>query len=244
MRLTGNIGESASIVCLTPLYHFSSDAPELIIDPVMRVRRLDDCLTIPFDNEVAKHLQVYEPKYIFWHDGSGQIRIQELLRVKNFQELYELFFSPTAKLFALLRLFKPGRLRAGDTFVLWRAEKGGSENWGTLGYGRASAMVVDYHVLASQITSYLLNSTEVPFFRAFRENLAPLLEDISSFPCVQTALLLYGEDNGEQSDVVAAVTALEALLTKKEETERFTEGVQFLQATEQFRVKFGAMDYS
>ncbi|MGC1660875.1 MAG: hypothetical protein WA737_12760, partial [Candidatus Acidiferrales bacterium] len=65
-----------------------------------------------------------------------------------------LFLGPTQKFFQLLRLFKPGRLRAGETFILRVDKSGDCETWHTLGSGRASAMAIDYSVIASQEVSY------------------------------------------------------------------------------------------
>jgi hypothetical protein len=226
-------GDSAPFLSVTPLYNFSSDVTELFIDTGIRVCRFDDCLTIPFDEAIAKHLQVHEPDYLLWHDPllSGDIFTEDFLQSyaalkggnqEKRWEFLELFIASTRKLFGLMRLFKPGRLRGGETFVLFRNSGDDNRRWNTLGTGRASMMVVDYTALAAQETSYVLLSTEIPFLQAFRESLVPLLRQMTSFPTVETALHLYGADNGERLDVVGAVTALEALLTKKEETEGLT----------------------
>ena len=60
--------ESASILCLTPLYHFSSDAPELFISPGIWLRQYTHYPTILCDDVVAKQLQVHEPDYLLWYD--------------------------------------------------------------------------------------------------------------------------------------------------------------------------------
>jgi Apea-like HEPN len=223
-----SIIDSAPILSVTPLYHFSSDAPELLIHPTIVVRRFDEYRTIPFDDDICKHLRVYEPDYLLWHfpltqESYGDLK--SLLTEEKFAECTELLVAPTAEFLRLLRLFKPGRVRAGETFILHRPELNQGDdfaNWTTVAGARASAMVVDYQFLASQTTSYVLNSTEIPFLLAFRDNLVPVFRNISSFPTVATALHLYGQDNGEQSDVVGAVTALEALLTKEDEREGLT----------------------
>jgi hypothetical protein len=223
-----SIIDSAPVLSVTPLYHFSSDAPELVIDPKIVVRRFDECRTVPFDDDVAKHLRVYEPDYLLWHFPLSRESYEDfksLLLAEKFAECTELLVAPTAEFLRLLRLFKPGRLRAGETFILHRPERNEGDdlaNWTTVAGARASAMVVDYQILASQTTSYALNSAEIPFLLAFRDNLVPVFRNISSFPMVATALLLYGQDNGEQPDVVGAVTALEALLTKEDEREGLT----------------------
>jgi len=231
--IPSNVGNSAPFLSVTPLYNFSSDVPELVIGSGIGVCRFDGCETIPFDEAIIKHLQVHEPDYLLWHDPlhSRDIFADDFLQLfaavkegnqEKTWEFLELFTAPTRKLFVLMRLFKPGRLRGGETFILFRDKSDDNTSWKTVGTGRASMMVVDYTTIAAQKTSYVLHSTEIPFLLAFRENLVPLLRKMGSFPSVETALYLYGEDNGERSDVVGAVTALEALLTKKEETESLT----------------------
>lgn len=222
-----NVGESGLLLTLTPLYNFSSDAPELVIDSGTRVCRFDDSPAFSFDEVVAKHLQIHEPDYLLWHEAlfSGEISVQDFLSLsagQKWEEAVEFFVAPTRRLFELLRLFKPGRLRGGETFILFREKIDDYTIWKTAGTGRASMMVVDYMAIAAQQTSYVLHSTEIPFLVAFRENLGPLLRKMSSFPSVETALHLYGADNGERLDAVGAVTALEALLTKRGETEGLT----------------------
>jgi hypothetical protein len=230
-----NASNSVLILAVTPLYNFSSDVPELVIDSGIRVRRFDDCISFPFDEAIAKHLQIHPPDYLLWHDPlfsrEREIFVEDFLsviaelKVENHEsvfDLLEVLIAPTRKLFRLMRLFKPGRLRGGETFILWRKPRDDAQRWNTLGTGRASMMVVDYMTFGTQTTSYVLRSSEIPFLLAFRERLVPVLQQMSSFPMVETALDLYGSDNGERLDVVGAVTALEALLTKKDETEGLT----------------------
>jgi hypothetical protein len=216
---------------LTPLYHFASDVPDLVIDSGLRIHRFSDSLPIPSIDILAKHLQVYEPDYLLLHDPllSGDFPWREFLEAskdpKDYQKIFEvieLFIAPTAKLFGAMRLFKPGLLRAGQTYLVWRNKDEDSQGWRTLGTGRASMMAIDYHVLEAKTTSYVLQSAELPLLFAFREHLAPVLTKLASIPQLEYALELYGADNGERSDAVGAVTALEALLAKKEETEGLT----------------------
>jgi hypothetical protein len=231
--IPNDISDSAPFVSVTPLYNFTSDAPELAIGRGLRICRFDKCLNILFDDAIARHLELHEPDYLLWHDPllSGDIYVEDFVssiaavkegNQEKQREFLELFLAPTRKLFGLLRLFKPGRLRGGETFLLWRKNSDDNSPWLTLGTGRASMMVVDYMAMAARHTSYALHSTEIPFLLAFRENLVPLLRKLSSSPSVETALDLYSADDGDRLDVVGAVTALEALLTKKEETEGLT----------------------
>lgn len=61
--------DSMPILCLTPLYNFSSDEPKLVIGRGIRISRYSsDDLSDLVDEEVGKHLQVYEPDYLLWHD--------------------------------------------------------------------------------------------------------------------------------------------------------------------------------
>ena len=125
-----------------------------------------------------------------------------------------------SNLLVVFRLFKPGYLRAGETFVVGRAAE--NEPWRTLGSSRASLMVVDYGILSMQSTSYNLELEEVPFFSAFTHSIFPVMDSLDQYPALSQALSLYGADNGDYLNAVGSMTALEALLTKKEETEGLT----------------------
>lgn len=215
------------IVCLTPLYQFSSDAAELIVDRGIRICRFDQFPSIPCDEETAKHLRIHAPDYLLWHSPlmSGEIGIEgfsALVATQALEELVVLFLGPTQKFFQLLRLFKPGRLRAGETFILRVDKSGDCETWHTLGSGRASAMAIDYSVIASQEVSYGLDRIEAPFLTSFRASLSPVLSRMTSLPSAQFALQIYAADDGKLLDVVTAFTALEALLTRQDETEGLT----------------------
>lgn len=230
------------MICMTPLYHFSSDSHELLLSEGIRIVALDDYVGPSFDEEVGKYLAVYEPPYILFSDPllSGNLYfgaatssrfparleaelnsiLQEKGGVKEANELQAQFLYGTMKLLTLLRLFKPGRLRAGETFFI--SSDGTNQIWNTFGSGRASSMVVDYHRLADQTTSYVLRSDDVPFFSTFMQNLTPFIVGLGSFPALETALQIYGADNGPYLEAVEVVTALEALITKKEEVEGLT----------------------
>ena len=83
-------------------------------------------------------------------------------------------------------------------------------------------MIVDYHRLADQATSYVLRSDDLPFFSTFIQNLTPFITGLGSFPALEVALQIYGADNEPYLEAVGVVTALEALITKKDEKNRLT----------------------
>lgn len=83
-------------------------------------------------------------------------------------------------------------------------------------------MVVDYGILGMQTTSYSLEAEEIPFFCAFTHGIFHLMDSLAQYPALSQALSLYSADNGEYLNAVGSITALEALLTKKEETEGLT----------------------
>jgi hypothetical protein len=221
--------KSSDAPCVTPLYHFSSDSSRLDIDKGISIRQFGDYPTSLFDEEMQKNLGMREPDYLLWQDvflprdaphlfspsDIGRISTQ-----KEWQEFLVLVLEPVREWLRVLRLFNPGRLHAGETFVLARRHDG--ERYETCLSGRASDMTVDYFVLRSETKNYTLSSTEISSLRMFRKSLLPFLRKINSFPSVELALLLYGSDDGTQSDFMGAFTALEALLTKDGETEGLT----------------------
>jgi hypothetical protein len=225
---SSKVGFLPQFRCLTPLYHFASDTSELVIDPGIRFCRFGEPLSIQIDDAIAKHLRVHDPDYLLWNDPllSQEIPDDDLLLLfveQKCTELTALFLAATTELIMLLRLFKPGHLRAGETFIVFRDKSDDRGSWTTLASGRASGMVVDYSVLAAlQTPSYVLQSAEIPFLLAFREHLLPVLRKLSSFATTEMALGFYAADNGPELDVVGAITALEALLTKENENEGLT----------------------
>jgi hypothetical protein len=83
-------------------------------------------------------------------------------------------------------------------------------------------MAIDHSALHLREKTYFLNSPEIPSLQTFSDKLSPVLSKMSSFPAMDFALSLYGRDDGERSDLIGAITALEALLTTKDETEGLT----------------------
>jgi len=219
-----DVSDSVPALCVTPLYHFSSDAPEVVIEDGFRIGQFGDCLTsFSFDQEMVTNLRITKPDFLLFHDSllSLEYFVQDLSSLsgqEKAEQLIENCLARTRELLRLLRLFKPGRLHAGETFILVNDGK----TYRTVASKRASDMIVDYFILRVQRTTYTLNSTEIPFLRAFRQDLLPVIREISSFPSAEFALYLYGSNDDERSDLIGAVTALEALLTKKEEIEGLT----------------------
>src|SRR5208282_2521524 len=145
---------------VTPLYSFSSDLSELTIAGGIRISQQDrwneaekyapwdtwDC----FDEVVGNHLQVCQADYLLWYNPilTRDIWIDDLaglLEGKKWAELSKLFLTATAQLFWLFRLFKPGRLRAGETFVVEFNRQ--DQYWETIKTGRAATTSVDYQRL-------------------------------------------------------------------------------------------------
>jgi hypothetical protein len=121
-------------ICITPLYHFASDCPELIIAKGIRIVSFDRYDGPAFDEIVKKYLDMFEPQYLLMHDPvlSGDVYIDDILDLfakKDTVGFATLLVHGTSKLFALLRLFKPGRLRAGETFVVSRLLDAETESW-------------------------------------------------------------------------------------------------------------------
>jgi hypothetical protein len=137
-----------------------------------------------------------------------------------------LYFFPATNFLRSLRLFKPGRLVAGDTFLLGRHAAVGEGAWGTMTTQRASHMIIDYGVLPFQKGSYTLSSSDIPFFNVFTKALLPVLQSLQTPKhlvepsSLEVALTLYGRDEfDEHVTVLNCLTALEALLTNETNAE-------------------------
>jgi hypothetical protein len=211
------------IATVTPLYHFSSRTPELFIDKGVYILKYDPCDR--FDEVVSRHLQVYEPDFLLWHDPliRGDVVFSADLierAIKGDRGVIPEFTDWDLNLLLALRLFKPGHLRAGETFVVFRGAE--DDPWKTLGSSRASLMVVDYGILGMQSKSYSLEAEEIAFFSAFTHGIFPVMDSLDQYPALSQALSLYSADNGQYLNAVGSITALEALLTKREETEGLT----------------------
>ena len=211
---------------VTPLYSFSSDLSELAIADGIRISQYYpwDTKDSFVDEDIGNHLQVCAPDYLLWYNPvlTRDVWIDDfagLLEGGKWAELGKVFLTATAQLFWLFRLFKPGRLRAGETFVVQPWQDVG---WETISSGRAATTGVDYERLALKSTPYEFSSSELSSFESFRESLLPLLQITEAVPALKLALNIYGGDNSQELDAISSVTALEALLTKQDETEGLT----------------------
>jgi hypothetical protein len=229
------------LVAVTPLYGFSSDSDELVVGKLFRLVKYQrgSFLAIPADDSLAKHFGLHEPDYLLWQ----RIPVERIDLLKVFtsptttkQEgnlekiaaaLTGVFFSPATNFFRLLRLFKPGRLVAGDTFVvLNKAALSSKTVWATAVSKRCSEVSIDYALLGTESGSYTLLSSEVPFLNLFSKALIPQLESLqkaeylSAPPPLGIALLLYNQDERDvRLAVLNALTALEAVLTNESNAE-------------------------
>ena len=154
-------------VAVTPLYAFSSDSNELVIGKLFRlVKYQRGSLPQLAENDILlKHLGLHEPDYLLWQRAPmEQADLRKALSPAAFAgkggpaklraTLSALFHLPATNLFRLLRLFKPGRVTAGDTFVISR-ETGSDEGiWETIAGKRCSEMVIDYTWLGAPSGSY------------------------------------------------------------------------------------------
>lgn len=227
--------QSDLFFAVTPLYAFVSDSGDLRIDDTLRIMKYenDSSLRLPAGDILVKHFELFKPDYLLWQrvplDRTELMEIMRSIKTGDnplasiairFQVM---FFEPAANFFRLLRLFKSGRLFAGDTFII--TTESGSENgvWETTWGQRCSGMTIDYTNLSAQAGSYILPSQDVPFFRVFQGNLTPVLEDLSKSSTgltqLELALRLYSREEGDEMDVVNALTAFEALLSNDSKAE-------------------------
>lgn len=229
---------SAPYIAVTPVYSIRSDADDLEFWGLFHlVKFRQDLLSrLPDDDIVIKHTQLYQPDYLLWQRAPMEVAdLRASLKPTNFAiedgifklhaTLSLLFNYPATNFFRLLRLFKPGRVAAGDTFVL-SCETLGNGMWETAFGKRCSEMTIDYGLLPAQEGFYSLMSSEVAFFDVFSKSLLPQLESLqnpeylSAPPPLEVALLLYNQDEPTESvAVLNALTALEALLTTDSNTE-------------------------
>lgn len=223
---------------LTPLYAFSSDADELAISELFKIvkYRTELSLPLPPNDILLKHLRLYEPDYLLWQRAPmDEVHLREMLAFTSFATeggmaklaatVSVLFHHPATNIFRLLRLFKPGRITAGDTFVI-SCETLGEGMWETIAGKRCSEMVIDYGMLLAEDISYTLLSAEVPSLNLFASALSPQLESLQDPKCLnkppalEIALRLFNlDDTHEGMAVLNALTALEALLTNDSHTE-------------------------
>ena len=91
--------------------------------------------------------------------------------------------------------------------------------WGTLHTHRASQLIIDYGLLASQKGLYTLPLSEIPFFNVFTKALLPILESLQTPDCfnepppLEVALQLYSLDEfNETVTVLNCLTALACII--------------------------------
>ena len=214
-----------SYLAITPLYGFMCDAEELQIDSLFRVGKYDPVMTRPFfaaEDEFLKSVFTLPPNYLLWQRPAfDNETISQLLRsnetdyASGFAAIQVIFFNPAITLFRLLRLFNPGRLRCGDTYVITCWTHREQEKWESLAWHRCSRMTIDPFVPFMKDATFSFNSPDVPSFNTFQGKLQPILESIhKSKPLrsLELALDLYAREEFEDADVVNLLTALEALL--------------------------------
>jgi hypothetical protein len=155
-----------------------------------------------------------QPRYIEQFDGvySSPAAIQVI------------FFEPCISFFRQLRLFKSGRLRGGDTYVIVRWTHHEQERWQSLASHRCTRMTFDPFVPLMTEATFGLNSTDVVSLNVLRHRLQPILESFkkeqpSLLNSLELALDLYAREEFGSMDVVNALTALEALLLNGSKTE-------------------------
>jgi hypothetical protein len=231
----------ADYVAITPLYDFKSDSQELQLNPVFRLQKHDPkLLPLAANDPLSKSLSFLEPDYLLFqkvvndsfdleqlvdeseHSAEG-ISLHNIVALLNVG-FSELFFLPCIHLFRLLRLFKPGTLRGGDTFVVLCGSDT-DRNWETLGSHRCSRTPIEHgsEVFRSE-SAYSLNVDDVPSFAVLHDQLYPVMTSLRSNlwsppSWVDLALDLYAREQSDTEDVVNLLTALEAVLLTDSTTE-------------------------
>lgn len=220
--------ESIPVCCLTPLYQFAFDSEECVIDSELQILPLREPIgDLTFDNVLRSHFALCRPDRLIFQRSSlpASYFTEDRLSVANAQDgaaMLAKYVSPVREFLQALRLFTPGHLHAGETFVLMPMPISPRKTWATVASLRASDMSVDYSSLGENVKTFGLSAAEIPAFEEFRKAVSPILQRLESYPAATFALFLYATDDGERANFSAAVTALEALLTKSEETEGLT----------------------
>ena len=220
------------LIALTPLYNFTCDDDDLQLNNVFRIRKHTEGLLphpLKDGDPCLAQLEAYPPEFLLWQVPEvSPLTFHEMLSDESSTEnqietISSLVFLPAARLFHQLRLFKSGRLFAGDTFVLPNPQLIPSVSWGTIADQRASMMRIDYSLLRHLEESYSLSISEIPFLQGFIATLSPILESLltmdSPYPQLDMALELFGRADGIDSDVLNSFTALEGLLTNDSTSE-------------------------
>lgn len=218
--------EPVPVCCLTPLYQFAFDTDECVIDRDVQILPVREPMSgLTFDEVLRSHLRMCAPDRVIFQRSSlpSAYFSEDRLSAANAEDGANMLaqcVAPVREFLQTLRLFVPGHLHAGETFVLVPMPP--RNGWATVASLRASDMAVDYSSLRDNIKTFKLTSEEMPAFGKFRTAISPILKRLESYPAATFALFLYSADDGERANFSATVTALEALLTKSEETEGLT----------------------
>jgi hypothetical protein len=229
--------QSVSFIAITPLYGFICDADKLQIDSEFRIEKYDPAAMRPFfavADAFLRSVSTIPPEYLLWQRPAlDTATISESLTpryVEEFGGVYSspaaiqlIFFEPCISFFRQLRLFRSGRLRGGDTYVIVRWTHHEQEKWESLASHRCTRMTFDPFVPLTEAT-FCLNSGDVAPFNVARDRLQPILNSFkkqqpSLLTSLELALDLYAREDFGNMDVVNALTALEALLLNGSKTE-------------------------
>jgi len=237
-----------SYVGITPLYDFICDNSELRLDETFVIREYDAALTKAFlssDDVFLRSLSALPPNYLLFHSPPFSTA-----DVEHFAKTWDTsspfsdpvnvtFFQPTLRFFRLLRLFRSGRLRGGDTFVVASHLRHEREEWRTLFSHRCTRMIIDPFIPPKYPATYSLRSTDAQLFASFRNQVSPILERMAQndklFPSLELAFDLYAREDFEDVEIVNSLTALEAMLlndSKSELTYRLSMRVAHLLGTD------------
>lgn len=162
-----------SYVGITPLYDFICDVDDLRLDDTVHLRKYDPSVVKPFllsNDAFLRSLSSIVPNYLLWHEPllnpqtvAGLLDYVELsdghyLAPAAHKIIIDTFFEPTVLLFRVLRLFKSGRLRGGDTYIIMRFQDTSQEKWESLISHRCTRMTIDPFMPSKHEATFSLNS--------------------------------------------------------------------------------------
>jgi hypothetical protein len=243
-----NDSNPVSYIGITPLYDFICDSDELRLDEAYAIRKYDATLATKFfssEDMFLRSLSALPPNYLLFQEPRFSIADYHQF-LNTFEPLLNLtdpvsiaFFRPTVQLFRLLKLFRPGRLRGGDTHVIARSVQSEREHWETLLSHRCTRMVIDPFVPQKYPATYSFQPKDISLFASFRNRMSRILEPIAQgqplFASLELAFDLYAREDFEDVEIVNSLTALEALLLtdgKSEITYRLSMRVAHLIGTD------------
>ena len=227
-----------SLVSITPLYGLICDADKLQIDSEFWIEKFDPAVMLPFfasADEFLRSASTVQPEFLLWQRPPLDAPLlSDFLKpqyIEQFDGVYSspaaiqtFFFEPCVNFFRQLRLFKSGRLRGGDTYVIVRWTHHEQERWQSLASHRCTRMTLDPFVPLMTESTFSLNSTDVASLNVLRDKVRPILESFnkeqpSLLRSLELALDLYAREDFGSMDVLNALTALEALLLHGSKTE-------------------------